>query len=256
MAQFPDITSPQSYLEIILDNWGFDARGDEPTKEEYSAFFRWVKEGGEPPLEEPRPIQVYLHFLDKTLGGASGFETKVFRVEETDGPSARTLEELARKMNVYFEKDDWEWNAFDLWVEELCARQALGRVANMPQRWKELRFTQIDEDWSQKTCDYLEEAAECYLFERYRACVALCRSSLEVALKEACGYPPGSELGPRELEKVAKSQDLLPGRWGRFAQKVRITANNVIHPVQAVNHDQAKDILEMTGEVIEQLATA
>lgn len=248
---FPDILSPQSHLEIILDNWGFGVRGEDPTEEEWREFFRWLHRGDTCSLEEPRPFQMFIHLFDKQLTGPDANPGKVVRIGEDDSSRLRELQRLIRDLGAVYEYDGKELSILDLWLEGKCAARALQLSRAMQRHWKELRVVFVDTNLSEETFEYLEEAAMSYLFSQYRACVSLCRSALELSLKESLGLPSGSEHRMVELISSAKDRGLLTGRFHRFATTVRKEANQVIHPGREVSRDDAKEILQLTGYVVE-----
>lgn len=248
---FPDILSPQSHLEIILDNWRVGVRGQDPTDEEWREFFRWLHRGDTCSLEEPRPFQMFIHLFDKQLTGLDANPGKVVRIGEDDSSRLRELERLIRDLGAVYELDGKELSILDLWLEGQCAAQALQLSRAMQRHWKELRVVLVDANLSEETFEYLEEASTSYLFGQYRACVSLCRSALELSLKESLDLPSGSEHKLIELIRTAKDRGLLAGRYYRFATEVRREANKVIHPRREVSGEEAREILKLTGYVVE-----
>lgn len=253
-AEMPDLSSPHDYMEIILENWGFDFRGDEPTKEEVDAFFSWAVNGGECPLPEPRGIQVCAWLFDEHLGPVAKAPGKVLRAREDSDDRWYDLEALARALNVQFDWHGQNFNVLDLWIEEQCASLAMRMLAGVISRWKGLRAVTVDHAYSDTTLAYLEEASSAYLFGHYRACVALCRSVLEAALRDVLpGIPMGSEHGLKELIDLAESERMLVGKTLRFAHSVRTEANKVVHPRTAVSAGLAREVLAKVAEVIDGL---
>lgn len=250
---FPDILSPQSHLEIILGNWSDGVRGEKPTDEEWEAFFAWLSGENACALEDPRPFQMFIHLFDRKLTNPDGSPGKMVRLEDEES-RVRTLERLIRDLDATYEREGKEWSILDLWLEEKCLSRALLLSDQMRRNWKDLRLVLVDADLSEETYEYLEEATMSYLVGQYRACVALCRSALELVLKESLGFPPGSEHTLLEMVRTAKSKGLLVGKHHRFATKVRKEANAVIHPRKEVGRDAAQEVLKLTGYVVEALS--
>ena len=252
----PHEATPWTLLDIVLDNWKDDARGEEPTAAEWDAFLRWLMHDDQDlQLPSDRGLQLYFHWLDRTIGSVGESRGKLLRASAEEAKSIRKLQEMGRSHDATITMDSGkEVSIVDLWIDEACAKHALQVLGfGMTDRWRDIQAVIVNQDVRQRTFDYLDEAASCYLFGQLRASVMLARSSVELVLKESLGFPQGSDHGLRELIDKAKDRGVLHGGDLELAERIRTTANHVVHPRVEVTQELAKDILGITGQVVEAL---
>ncbi len=247
-------TSPVEALELLHYMDKEDARGEPPSKQELSDFHAWLDKGASVRLSDHRIAQLYLRYLDDSLGPAASSVGKILRISEGQAPALRELEKQADSVDLLLEGGFSEHvRALDHWIEELCIEGFISVAPRIVERWKNVRVLLVDEGRSQKVYDYLEEASGTYIYGHFRGSIVLCRASLELALKNILGHPPGSEHELKELIDQAERERLLVGRYKRFADQVRRTANDIVHPKREATEGLAQEILNLTGEVIENM---
>jgi hypothetical protein len=113
---------------------------------------------------------------------------------------------------------------------------------------------------------FVDEARHCYTFQQFNAVFALCRTILEVCIKDLA---IANKILPEDSHKIrymkSRTPDLydlinqLCDRFTTFKQvrnrlhKLRSTTNFIIHGNRLVKREEAKDILKETLLVIHQL---
>lgn len=101
-------------------------------------------------------------------------------------------------------------------------------------RAEKLRTLQIDESAPNDVQNYLEEASKCYIYGRFTACLVICRSAIEFALRERLAKQGNSaKVAPDTLANmISLSRSVLPLHLKAFlddANKVRIAAKKAVH---------------------------
>ena len=99
---------------------------------------------------------------------------------------------------------------------------------------------------------YMSEAASCYRYGFDLACVSLCRSALEEALKDSLGEKVESlrreQLKECELKQLIKSAtdwNILDREHSHMADKIRKSGNSVVH-----GDFKAKDVRHIAKETL------
>ena len=128
-------------------------------------------------------------------------------------------------------------------IEIGYAYEVLSKLKDMVERGREavqeMHMLPKVPRWVDK---YMSEAASCYRFGFDLACITLCRSALEEALKdrlieafgpeaiEQCEEGKGkSERGLKELINMAALYDLLDPQFQQSAHKIRMAGNDCAH---------------------------
>jgi hypothetical protein len=88
-------TSPVEALELLHYMDKEDARGEPPSKQELSDFHAWLDKGASVRLSDHRIAQLYLRYLDDSLGPAASSVGKILRISEGQAPALRELEKQA-----------------------------------------------------------------------------------------------------------------------------------------------------------------
>ena len=105
---------------------------------------------------------------------------------------------------------------------------------------------------SECTRTAFEEAHRCYLYGFPKACVALCRTTLESALREALGVVGEKNMTDKtdfstmlELQSAKK----LLGELHGFAHEVRIAGKHAVHHADIFEEKYpAHELQEIVGE--------
>ena len=108
--------------------------------------------------------------------------------------------------------------------------------------------------------ELLGEATRCHLYGFHRACVAICRASMEKALKDTIAAPVlrQAQWKPKEgklqrLLRVAHSVGLLDESHCEMADQIRRQANKVLHSDPRKIGEESWDILLQARGVISHL---
>lgn len=113
---------------------------------------------------------------------------------------------------------------------------------------------------------YVDEARHCYVFQQYNAVFSLCRTILEVCIKDlAIAY----KILPKDSHNVKYMKSRMPDlfdlinqlcdQFAPFKQiknrlhKIRLQSNFIIHGNRLVKKEEAKDTLKETLLVVHQL---
>jgi hypothetical protein len=105
--------------------------------------------------------------------------------------------------------------------------------------------------------EYLYEASKCFVYRRDMACVAVCRSTLELALRDLLERED-KEVGERGLGLLIKAAEPL-ARWKvkqgldlalPLIRSVNEMAKPVVHPQTQVDHGIAREVLLETREAL------
>jgi len=113
---------------------------------------------------------------------------------------------------------------------------------------------------------FVNEARHCYVFQQYNAVFALCRTILEVCIKDlAVEY----KILPKDSNNIRHMKSRMPDlfdlinqlcdRFTPFNQiknrlhKIRLTTNFIIHGNRLVRKEEAKDTIKETLLVVHQL---
>jgi hypothetical protein len=122
----------------------------------------------------------------------------------------------------------------------------------MVRRFETLRILPRDAQVPDEVQRYLKEATECYIFGRFIACLIVCRSAIEFALRERLRGTAGTleillEVGRRELPWTLKpTLDT--------ADEVRREANRAVHEA-APRAEVCRTMFEATRAVLRELYT-
>jgi hypothetical protein len=116
--------------------------------------------------------------------------------------------------------------------DEFYTRELLEQVPGIVDRTLTLSKLVVKNLPSEVVSAYSSEAARCYIFGFWSACVALCRAALEAALTECLRgrffHTPGSDL--KDLITAAGKFKVLDAHAETCAQAVRGLGNQVLHP--------------------------
>lgn len=113
---------------------------------------------------------------------------------------------------------------------------------------------------------FVEEARHCYTFQQYIAVFSLCRTILEVCIKDITTnckiLPEDSENVKQMASRTPELNDLINKLCDEFTffnvirnqlHSVRKKTNSIIHGTRLVNKKEAKEVLKETVLVIHQL---
>lgn len=244
---------PYSLIETNLEIWREEMRGDEATEEELGQCFRYLLYSEPMQLPSGRQVEVLFQWIDNVLPSPASNPGRILRRLKS-GVSLADLEALITESGLSFESQNHQKPALDLWLEGECLRMCIDTAWSMIGRWKGLRANLVDEGLTENTRGYLEEAAEAFLYGQYKATIALCRAALEAALKDRIpGVQPGSDIELRELIDRAEADRILIGKYIRLANTVRVSGNRILHVRKGATQNDARRMLEHTGEIFEQL---
>ena len=114
--------------------------------------------------------------------------------------------------------------------------------------------------------EFVEEARHCYAFQQYIAVFSLCRTILEVCIKDIatnCQIIPKDSENVRQMaSRTPELNDLIEKLCDGFTvfnvirnqlHRVRKKTNSIIHGTRLVNQKEAMEILKETVLVIHQL---
>jgi len=113
---------------------------------------------------------------------------------------------------------------------------------------------------------FVDEARHCYTFQQFNAVFSLCRTILEVCIKDVatkCKILPADKPNIKQMSsRTPELYDLINQLCDQFTifdtiryqfHKVRRDTNYIIHGNRIVNKQEAKDILKDTLFVVHQL---
>jgi len=122
----------------------------------------------------------------------------------------------------------------------------------MVRRFETLRSLPCDTQVPDDVQWYLREATECYIYGRFIACLVVCRSAIEFALRERLGNPAGDLAS-----LIGMAREQLPYTHGpilKFADEVRQKANPAVHQA-APSPEVCKEMFYKTRSVLRELYT-
>jgi hypothetical protein len=138
------------------------------------------------------------------------------------------------------------------------AREVVAKLAKIVERADRLQSLPTLRSPNRPVQLAFEEAHRCYLYGFGRACVVLCRATIEASLREALQRSGDSfdEKGLRELLRLPDSKRALAG-CHRFAEEIRIAGNWAVHGNKEFEKRytmvEIEQRLSQTRQVIEQL---
>jgi hypothetical protein len=128
----------------------------------------------------------------------------------------------------------------------------------MVKRANELRMVPASKNAPESVSIYLVEATRCYIYGHFLACLIVCRSAVEEAVKQrlvATGKRQEVE-GSKSLEtllKLAENAGLLVGRRLEYANTIRKKAGKAVHGREIPTDSECVDALKKTRGILEQL---
>jgi hypothetical protein len=112
-------------------------------------------------------------------------------------------------------------------VASLYLKEFAREFEKLVRRAEELRVLDTSAPVPEQVQTYLAEATRCYIYGRYIACLLVCRSAIEVALRDRLKRQDSIE------KLISYGREMLP--WTLkptldLAHEVRVAANQAVHP--------------------------
>jgi len=136
-------------------------------------------------------------------------------------------------------------------LDRYYAYQLVTRLEQIAERASALDPVQLNVT-SHAVKDLFQAAHEVYLYGFDVACIALCRSLIDHALKDRLSVPPSERPALRTLIDRARSGDLLDESGRRSAEQVEEAGNKAMHNLSNLRRT-AGEVLACTRKVLNQL---
>lgn len=137
-------------------------------------------------------------------------------------------------------------------LDDLLCRHFISDVPDVVKRTLRFDGVVVDKTVPEFVAAYLREATQAYVVGLSSACIALCRSALEGALKDRLPPLLVTDWRLAALLKASERSKTLPVEEQLMATEIQTTANRVLHG-DACTVTEAFDTLVRTRRVLERL---
>jgi len=140
-------------------------------------------------------------------------------------------------------------------LENQLRREFEDKVGSLIKRYGELNIFFLKQKPRNLVLKRLKEALECYVHGFFQGCAILCRSTVEVAIKEKInkkiGKKPDKTLG--RLFDDAKKLRIMQDEDIALAERVKSIGDNTVHESSRCSSEQAYESLTKTKILLNRL---